>query len=102
MTSHKEMSIPTLDSTGIVATSMTLSTTDCDEPCSPTVTVIWTNTGNKQKFRPAITVNGNKIESGTEITLDKNRSTSPIIFNLTNLMEGTYKICPYQSSTEEH
>lgn len=77
----------------IKAASMTLSTIDCDEPCSPTVTVIWINTGDKAKFRPAIKVNDHKTELG-EITVNKNQYTSPIVFNLTNLMAGTYNICP--------
>lgn len=102
MTIHKKMPLFSLNGTNIAATSMTLSTIDCDEPCNPTVTVIWTNTGKREKFRPAITVNGNKIELGTEITLDKNHSTMPVEFNLTNLMEGTYEICPYPNATEEH
>lgn len=95
MKDHEETSMFTLNVKKIVATNMTLSTYDCDEPCNPTVTVIWTNTGSRQKFRPEITVNGNKIEFGKEITLNKNQSTSPITFNLINLMEGTYEICPY-------
>ena len=102
MTVHKEIPTFILNGTKIVATSMTLSTIDCDEPCNPTVTVIWKNTGNTTKFKPAITVNGNKIEKSTEITLSRNQFTSPIIFNLTNLMEGIYKICPYPNATEEH
>lgn len=102
MTTYKEMPMFTLNGTGIKVTSMTLSTTDCDEPCNPTVTVIWANTGKRETFRPAIIINGNKIELGTEITLNKNESTSPLIFHLTNLMEGTYIICPYPNATEEH
>lgn len=79
----------------ITATNMTIDPIDCDEPCSSTVSVTWTNTGKKEEdFRPAIKVNGTKIELEIEITLNKNQSTTQI-FNLTDLMEGTYTICPY-------
>ncbi len=88
------VSIPILNGTKIRATSLVLSTTDCDEPCSITVTVIWKNTGNSGSFKPAITVNGIKTEKTYYITLGKNKTTTQI-FNLTDLMEGTYTVCPY-------
>ncbi len=78
----------------IIATNIIINPTDCDEPCNSVVTVTWKNTGKKQKFMPAIKVNGTKIELGTEITLNKNQTTTKT-FNLTNIMEGTYTICPY-------
>ena len=89
-----DITLHTLSET-ITATNMTLSTTDCDEPCNTIVTVTWINTGNSTvKFNPAITVNGNKIMLRTEIMLHKNDTTTQT-FNLTNLMEGTYNVCPY-------
>jgi hypothetical protein len=94
MTTIKDLLFYIANGTKIVATSMTLNTTDCDELCDPTITVIWQNTGKRNTFRPAIKVNGNKIEKGIEVTLNKNEYTSPITFNLTNLVEGTYEICP--------
>ena len=78
----------------ITATSIIINPTDCDEPCNATVTIIWKNMGKRQKFRPAIEVNGTKIELDIEITLNKNQTTTKA-FSLTNIMEGTYTICPY-------
>ena len=93
------MEISTLNGAKIVATDIVLSTVDCDEPCNVTVTVKWKNIGNSPaKFRPAITVNGVKSELGTEITLAKNQITTQI-FHLTNLMEGTYTICPFPNDS---
>lgn len=77
----------------ITATDMIINPIECDEPCNATVTVTWTNTGPRETFRPAIKVNGTKIELGIEITLNKNHETTQT-FNLTNLMEGIYTICP--------
>ncbi len=83
------------DEEHITATNMIIKPLDCDEPCNSVVIVTWENTGQKpETFRPAIKVNGTKIELGTEITLIKNHTTTQS-FNLTNLMEGTYTICPY-------
>lgn len=94
--SDDHISIMNGDDNGhITATNMTINPTNCDEPCNSIVTVTWENIGKKPgKFRPAIKVNETKIELGTEITLNKNRTTTQT-FNLTNLMEGTYTICPY-------
>ena len=79
----------------IIATNMIINPINCDEPCNATVTVTWKNTGEgSTKFKPAITINGTKRELNIEITLTKNNTTTQI-FNLTNLMEGTYTICPY-------
>lgn len=95
MTEIKEIMLPTLNGEKIAAMDMIINPTDCDEPCNATVTVTWKNTGSGiAKFNPAITVNENKIKLGTEITLHKNETTTQT-FNLTNLMEGTYSICPY-------
>ena len=78
----------------ITATNMTISPTDCDEPCNAIVTVTWVNSGQGSgKFKPAIKVNG-IIKQLEEINLRKNQ-TITMTFNLTNLMEGTYTICPY-------
>ena len=78
----------------ITATNMTIIPTDCDEPCNTIVTVTWMNSGQGSgKFKPAIKVNGIKNEL-EEITLRRNQTITKT-FNLTNLMEGTYTICPY-------
>lgn len=82
------------DEGSIIATSIIIDPTDCDEPCSPIVTVTWKNMGKRQKFNPAIKVNGTKIELDTEITLKKDQTTTQT-FSLTDIMEGTYTICPY-------
>src|SRR3990167_9765187 len=86
--------IQTVNGEHITATNMTINPTDCDEPCSATVTVTWKNSGQGSgKFKPAIKVNGIKNEL-EEITLKRNQTITKT-FNLINLMEGTYTICPY-------
>lgn len=83
------------DDRNITATDMIIDPIDCDEPCNVTIIVTWANRGNKrEKFKPAIKVNDTKIELGIEIALNKNQITTQT-FNLTNLMEGTYTVCPY-------
>lgn len=83
------------DDHSITATNMVITPIDCDERCNATVTVTWTNTGKeKTKFMPTIKINGTKMELGRYITLRENQTTTQT-FNLTNLMEGTYEICPY-------
>ena len=82
------------DDEHIIATNIIINPTDCDEPCDSIVTVTWKNIGKRQKFRPAIKVNGTIIELDIEIILNKNQTTTQT-FNLTNIMEGTYIICPY-------
>ena len=86
--------ISILNGVKIAAISLVLSTTDCDEPCNVTVTVIWKNTGSSGSFKPAITVNGIKTEKTYYVTLGKNQITTQT-FNLTNLTEGIYVVCPY-------
>lgn len=78
----------------IIAESMTIDPTDCEEPCNATVTVAWKNVGGKiQTITPAIVVNGSTTPAAAPITLAKNE-TATIVFNLTGLMEGDYTICP--------
>ncbi len=77
----------------ITATDMIMSTADCDEPCTSTVTITWTNTGGRSgTVTPAIVVNGSRTE-GSPITLAPGASGSQE-FTLTGLVEGTYTICP--------
>jgi hypothetical protein len=77
----------------IIATNMTVDPTDCDELCDVTVTVTWQNTGGRTAtITPAIVVNTTRTE-GTPITLIKNQTVT-ITFNVTDLTEGTYTICP--------
>lgn len=79
----------------ITAINMTINPTDCDEHCNATVTVTWVNAEKERaKFRPAIKINGTKMDLGIEITLIKNQTTTQT-FNLMNLTQGTYDICPY-------
>ncbi len=85
--------IITANGAHVTAIDMIIDPTDCDEPCDATVTVTWKNIGNGPgKFRPGIKVNGDRIRLD-EITLAKNQTTTKI-FNLTDIMEGTYTICP--------
>ncbi len=43
----------------IIATNMIFDTNDCDEPCTVTVTVTWTNTGGRTgSFAPNISIDG--------------------------------------------
>lgn len=86
--------IVTMNGEGITATNMDVSPLDCDEECDVTITVTWENKSNRRrKFIPAIIVDGNKISLGTEIYLNKNDIITRT-YNLTNLTEGTYNICP--------
>lgn len=74
---------------------MTIDPTDCDEHCNSTIIVTWkNNSAKKRKFKPAIFVNDIKIELDIEVSLSKNQTTTQI-FNLNNLIEGIYRICPY-------
>ena len=46
----------------IEATNMIFDVTDCDEPCTVTATVTWTNTGGRTgSFTPNISVDGTPI-----------------------------------------
>ncbi len=77
----------------ITAIGMTIIPNDCDEHCNSTITVTWKNMGNGPgKFRPGIRINDDRIRYEL-ITLAKNQTTTQI-FNLTDLMEGIYTICP--------
>ena len=90
---HTIDKIISINSIDITAIGMTISATDCDEPCNATITVTWQNTYHApKKFRPGITVNG-VLTRLSEIRLDTNEIVTKT-FNLTNLMEGTYNICP--------
>ncbi len=83
------------DDDHITATNMIIDPIDCYEPCNVTIAVTWTNTSEERKrFRPAIDVNGIRIELGIEISLKSHRTTTQT-FNLTDLMEGVYTVCPY-------
>lgn len=78
----------------IIAESMTIDPTDCEEPCNATVTVTWKNVGGKiQTITPAIVVNGSTTPAAAPITLAKNETVT-VVFNLEGLTEGDYTICP--------
>lgn len=92
--------IITMNGEGITATKMDIYPLDCDEECDITVTVTWENKGNRRKgFIPTIIVNEQKISPGTEIYLNKNETVIRT-FNLTDLREGTYNICPVPNKPE--
>lgn len=78
----------------ITATDMIMSTADCDEPCTPTVTITWTNTGGRAAptITPAIIVNSERTD-GVPITLAPGASSTQT-FTLNGLMENVYTICP--------
>lgn len=77
----------------ITAIYMTISTTDCDEPCESTIAVTWANVGGRTAtIIPAITIDGVRTV-GTSITLAKNESATQS-FIVTGLMEGEYTVCP--------
>ena len=79
----------------ITAIDMVIDPIDCDTPCNATIIITWQNIGKKpEKFKPAIKVNDTKTGEKPELTLAKNQTTTQT-FNLTNLMEGIYTICPY-------
>ena len=78
----------------IIADSMIIDPTDCDEPCNATVTIIWKNIGGRtQTITPAIVVDGLRTPATAPITLAKNE-TAIVVFNITGLMEGDHNICP--------
>lgn len=78
----------------ITAIDMTIDPTDCDEPCDAIVTITWQNIGGRPiTFEPAIIVNDTRTGLGEEITLSRDETTSQT-FNLTDLLEDVYTICP--------
>lgn len=93
-TSSIETHITSMNGARITATHMTIEPTDCDESCNATVTVTWKNIGNGPgKFKPAIKIDDTRIRLDEEINLAKGQTTTQI-FNITNLMEGIYTVCP--------
>ncbi len=78
----------------ITAISRTFSTLDCDEPCNATITVTWQNTGGRNgSFEPAIIINGVRNGSGLNQSIQPSQ-TYQYTFTLSNLVEGTYTVCP--------
>lgn len=78
----------------IIAYSMDIVPTDCDEPCNATITVTWKNIGGRtQEITPAIIVGTVRTPALTPIILAKNQ-TATVIFNVTGLTEGNYLVCP--------
>lgn len=78
----------------ITATNMTMTTYDCDEPCTSDVTITWQNIGGRAKnFEPAILVNGIRTGLGSNVNLSP-AQTYQHTFSVTGLMEGNYTICP--------
>lgn len=79
----------------IVAVSMTVIPTNCYEPCNVTVMVTWQNVSNRSvDFWPTIVVNKKTRIELDRTTLPENESTIQT-FNITDLVEGTYTICPH-------
>ena len=78
----------------ITATNIDTNMSQCLEPCTIIVTVAWINNGNAiGMFEPAIIINDTRTGSGTNISLDIG-STYTGIFTISDLMKGTYTICP--------
>ncbi len=78
----------------IVADSMIIDPTDCDEPCNATVTITWKNIGGRTAtITPAIIVDSVMTPAAEPITLAKNE-TATVVFNLVGLLEGEHIICP--------
>lgn len=85
----------------ITAINMVIDPIDCDEPCNAIITVTWKNIGEKsEKFKPVIIVNGTKTGEKPEMPLARNQTTTQT-FNLNNLTEGTYIICPYPNDVAD-
>lgn len=68
--------------------------TECQEPCSVSVKFTWKNTGGVGgRFEPAIVVNGTRTGSGTQQNISPGQEYTEI-FDLIDLINGTYTICP--------
>ena len=78
----------------ITATTITPSVTSCQELCSLTVDVTWTNNGTVSGlFTPGIQVGIEPPSMLAEETLDVGMSITHT-FNITGLVQGSYTICP--------
>ena len=78
----------------ITATTITPSVTSCQELCSLTVDVTWTNNGTASGiFIPGIQVGTEPPSMLVEETLGAGMSVTKT-FNITGLTTGTYTICP--------
>jgi hypothetical protein len=78
----------------ITAINKSLTTNDCDEPCSVDASFTWQNTGGRAgTFEPAIVVNGIRTGSGLSINMPPNQ-TYLYTFTLSGLLEGNYTVCP--------
>lgn len=78
----------------ITATDLVLNTYDCDEPCTVNITITWQNIGGRNgSFEPAYIFNGIRKGLGSNVNLVPNQ-TYQNVFTESNLIEGTYNICP--------
>lgn len=78
----------------ITATNITLTQSECVEPCDTNVTITWENIGGVPgSFEPAVVVNGARTGLGSSINLSPTE-THVEVFSLTELIAGTYTICP--------
>lgn len=85
---------PTVGLPDITATSITPSVTNCQELCSLTIDVTWTNQGNASGiFAPGIQVGNETPLMLAEETLDIGMTTTHT-FSITGLVQGSYTICP--------
>lgn len=92
-----DMSVPcptvtVLPSVNIFATDIVITPTTCSEPCSLTINVTYTNSGNViGGLIPAITIDG--IPTSLPFTILDPGTTIIKTFSVTNLMKGSHIIC---------
>lgn len=78
----------------ITATSIIPSLTTCQELCSLTVNITWTNTGDTSgSFIPGIQVGTEPVMTLPSVTLTAGASTTKT-FSITGLTTGSHIICP--------
>jgi len=67
---------------------------NCVEPCDVDISITWKNTGGVPgTFEPAIKINTVRTGSGSNKNLGVNETYTET-FNVINLIEGNYNICP--------
>lgn len=78
----------------ITAISIVPSTVTCVESCNLTIDITWINNGNVTgTFEPALTIDGTRTGSGTNISLDPGLTHVHTLI-VSDLMRGTHTICP--------
>lgn len=84
--------VTVLPSENIFATDIVITPTTCSEPCSLTINVTYTNSGNViGGFIPTITVDG--VPKSLPLTTLYPNTTIEKRFSITNLQKGSHIIC---------